>query len=307
MSAAPHSDPTFRSYSAGEAKLYASQRLAYSQALYDVVLNHHSSTGGQFDLVLDCGCGPGRATVDLARSFDQAIGADPGAAMIGTAQERGGKTKSGEDIRYVVSAGEEISKIEGLQPESVDLLTAALAAHWFDMTKFWAEAAKVVRPGGTVALWTCSSSFCHPSTPNAGEVRKVLLRIEEKMLAQHRLSGNDMAMNMYDDLPLPWDVSPPVTAFPQSEYIKHEYDRDGVLSNGVSFFNGSKIYTLADIENGGGTASMVTRWRAANPELVGTDKDVMAVFAREIGKALGGQDWVESGGGTAILLFKKSL
>jgi trans-aconitate 3-methyltransferase len=28
-------------------------------------------------------------------------------------------------------------------------------AHWFDMTKFWAEAAKVVKPGGTVALWTC--------------------------------------------------------------------------------------------------------------------------------------------------------
>jgi hypothetical protein len=28
-------------------------------------------------------------------------------------------------------------------------------AHWFDMTKFWAEAAKAVKPGGTVALWTC--------------------------------------------------------------------------------------------------------------------------------------------------------
>lgn len=27
-------------------------------------------------------------------------------------------------------------------------------AHWFDMEKFWVEAAKVVRPGGTVALWT---------------------------------------------------------------------------------------------------------------------------------------------------------
>ncbi|KAH7364469.1 hypothetical protein BKA65DRAFT_491429 [Rhexocercosporidium sp. MPI-PUGE-AT-0058] len=134
-----------------------------------------------------------------------------------------------------------------------------------------------------------------------------MLRIEEKMLAQHRLAGIDLAMNMYDDLPLLWDVSPPVTAFPQSEFTKHEYDRDGVLSKGVSFFNGSKIISLADIENGGWTASMITRWRAANPELVGTGKDVMAVFAREIGKALGGQDWVESGGATAILLFKKSL
>lgn len=130
MSATPHSDPTFRSYSTDEAKLYASQRLVYSQALYDVVLNHHSSTGGKFDLVLDCGCGPGRATVDLARLFDQAIGADPGAAMIATAEERRGKIKSGKDIRCVVSSAEEISKIDGLQPESVDLLTAALAVYY---------------------------------------------------------------------------------------------------------------------------------------------------------------------------------
>ncbi|KAL2064849.1 hypothetical protein VTL71DRAFT_3989 [Oculimacula yallundae] len=305
------SDPTFRAYSAADANMYAAQRPAYSQKLYDVILNHHASTGGEFYTILDCGCGPGRATVDLARYFDRATGADPGKAMIEVAQERGGKTRSGRDIEYVVSSAEELSKMDGLQPESVDLLTAAMAAHWFDMSAFWSETAKVVRPGGTVALWTCSSSFCrmfpHPSTPNAGAVKEALLSVEERMLTEHRLHGNDLAMNMYDDLLLPWDVSPPVAAFPQSKYIKHDFDRDGVLSNGISFLNGSQVYSLAEIECGSGTASMVTRWRAANPELVGTDKDVMSVFAREIGNALGGQDWLESGGGTAILLFKKSL
>jgi hypothetical protein len=30
-----------------------------------------------------------------------------------------------------------------------------MQVHWFDMPKFWAEAAQVVKPGGTVALWTC--------------------------------------------------------------------------------------------------------------------------------------------------------
>ncbi|CZS94714.1 hypothetical protein WAI453_013382 [Rhynchosporium graminicola] len=310
----PHpSDPTFRSYSLDDAKLYAAQRLAYSPVLYEVILNHHEATGGKHDIVLDCGCGPGRATVDLAHSFDRAIGVDPALAMISVARERGGKTRSGKEIEYVVSAAEDLSniEIEGLEPESVDLLTAATAAHWFDMTKFWSEAAKVVRPGGTVALWSCSSSFCrmfpHPSTPNAGAVREALLAVEEMMLAEYRLPGNDMVMTMYDDLPLPWDVSPPVTSFPQAKYVKLEYDRDGVLSNGKSFFNGSQTYSLADIENGGGTASMVTRWGKANPELVGTDEDVMYVFAKEIGTALGGQDWLETGSETAILLFKKSL
>lgn len=136
---------------------------------------------------------------------------------------------------------------------------------------------------------------------------KVLLRLEREVLAPYALPGNHLAMNMYDDLPLPWEVSPPVTAFSQAGFVKHEYDREGVLSNGVSFFNGSDILKLANIEKGFGTASMVTRWRAANPELVGTDKDVIAVFARQLKETLGEQDWVENGSGTAILLFKKSL
>jgi len=127
MSTTAHSDPTFRSYTAEEAKRYASERLAYSQALYDVVLNHHTSTGGKLDLLLDCGCGPGNAPRDLALAFDQAIGVDPGAAMIAAAQEIGGKTKSGTEIRFDVAAAEELSSVEGLQPESVDLLTAAMA------------------------------------------------------------------------------------------------------------------------------------------------------------------------------------
>ena len=35
-------------------------------------------------------------------------------------------------------------------------------AHWFDMSKFWVEAAKVVKPGGTVALWTAGKSGVLP-------------------------------------------------------------------------------------------------------------------------------------------------
>lgn len=152
-------DPTFRSYSAEEARIYATHRLSYPEALYNKVLEHHASTGGQFGLLFDVGCGPGNATRDVALSFDQALGADPGDAMIGAARDIGGKTKSGKEIRYEVCAAEEISRIEGLEEESVDLLTSAMAAHWFDMPKFWADAAKVVKPGGTVALWTCSSLF----------------------------------------------------------------------------------------------------------------------------------------------------
>lgn len=122
-----HSDPTFRSYSAEQAKVYASQRLSYESAIYEVVLDYHATTGGQLGLVLDCGCGPGNATRDLALSFDQAIGVDAGSAMIDAAREIGGKTKSGLAIRFEVAPAEEFSHIQGLEPCSVDMVTSAMA------------------------------------------------------------------------------------------------------------------------------------------------------------------------------------
>jgi len=36
----------------------------------------------------------------------------------------------------------------------VDLVTVASAIHWFDLEKFYAEVRRVVKPGGTVAVWT---------------------------------------------------------------------------------------------------------------------------------------------------------
>jgi ubiquinone/menaquinone biosynthesis C-methylase UbiE len=123
-------DPTFRSYSADQAKLYASSRLSYSQSLYSKILNHHAATGGKFGLLLDVGCGPGNATRDLSPSFDRIIAADPGEQMIDTAKGLGGETKSGTGIEFVVSAAEETSHIQGLEPGSVDLLTAAMAVRY---------------------------------------------------------------------------------------------------------------------------------------------------------------------------------
>ena len=135
---------------------------------------------------------------------------------------------------------------------------------------------------------------------------EIFLRFERETLGPYALPGNILSMNMYDDLPRPWTVSPPVKEFPESKYVKYDWDRDGKLSDGVDFFGGAERETLDEIENGMGTASMVTRWRAANPELVGTDKDVVKVFVRELREALGGQDWVKRGSGTSIMLFKKS-
>jgi SAM-dependent methyltransferase len=45
------------------------------------------------------------------------------------------------------------AEASGLEPASLDLVTVAQAAHWFDLPAFYAEVRRVLKPGGVLALW----------------------------------------------------------------------------------------------------------------------------------------------------------
>lgn len=120
-------DPTFRSYNTAQAQQYAGARLAYSPVLYEHILTEYGASGGSLGFLLDVGCGPGSATRDLAPMFEHAVGLDPGHEMIKVAREWGGKTKSGEDIRYEVCEAERMTDPSGLPMDGVDLICAATA------------------------------------------------------------------------------------------------------------------------------------------------------------------------------------
>lgn len=124
-------DPTFAKYTPEQARKYGKERTSYSTGLYDCILSHHTDTGGNFDLLLDVGCGPGNATRDLAPQFKHAIGLDPGGSMISAANALG----TGGNIRFEVGPAELCDQVAGLVPQSVDLITAAMAVsitcnHW---------------------------------------------------------------------------------------------------------------------------------------------------------------------------------
>jgi hypothetical protein len=92
-----------------------------------------------------------------------------------------------------------------------------------------------------------------------------------------------------------------------------EWDRDGILSDGKEFFGGeSKKITLAELAKSLDTASMVTRWREAHPELVGADNDCVRETMDEVRRALGESGEIGNedvsikvGSGTVLLLFKR--
>ncbi|KAF8217691.1 S-adenosyl-L-methionine-dependent methyltransferase, partial [Mycena galopus ATCC 62051] len=288
------SDPTFRSYVPSQAAAYAASRKGYSNVLYDFIIARHQEHDGGMAFLLDVGCGTGQVARGMASGFDAAMGIDPGEQMIATAKGMGGTTRSGKEVEFRVCAAEDIDKLvmEGVGEGSVNLITAAMAAHWFDMVKFWAAAAKVLKPGGHVAIWTHTSLFVHPSTPNAPAIQRILSHLEDDVLGPYTTPGNQLSRTLYRTLPLPWTPSSPSApsasdSFNQSSFLRQEWDVDGVLSDGKEFFGGTSESTLASLTAGLGTASMVTRWREAHPELVGTERDCVAEMARALREVMG--------------------
>lgn len=136
------------------------------------------------------------------------------------------------------------------------------------------------------------------------EVNNVLLRFEREVLAPFEVPGNRVSRDMYDNLVLPWIANPEQTDFPTESFCRDEWDRDGVLSDGNDFFGGSEERPLEKVEKGFGTASMVTRWRAAHPELAGTEKDVTKEMIATLRPWLNGKG-LRAGSSTVILLLKK--
>ncbi|EMD00305.1 hypothetical protein BAUCODRAFT_30789 [Baudoinia panamericana UAMH 10762] len=112
----------------------------------------------------------------------------------------------------------------------VDAITVATAAHWFDMPAFYASAAKVLRPGGTLAMWVPVSLYCHPSVSKHKEVQAILDGLEEGFLSPYMQAGSMLARTGYETLPLPWSIPDTHGLFDEAAFKRCEWDRDGVPS-----------------------------------------------------------------------------
>ncbi|ORY63281.1 S-adenosyl-L-methionine-dependent methyltransferase [Pseudomassariella vexata] len=304
------SETTFRSFTNEQGANYAQNRKSYSYKLFELLIKHHISTGGQLDTVLDVGCGPGIATHDVASHFEHVIGLDPSEGMIATARSLGGSSKSSEPIRFELSTAEELGSNldQPIAAGSVDLITAATAAHWFDMSKFWSRAAQVLRPGGTVAIWTSRFNFVHPSMPNRDAVQALADEFHDKYIRPYAQPGSMLSQNLYVDLPLPWTLDEPVAGFDQETFYRREwtgeYDSD-------RFFADQAAVDLDTMEKMYSTASSVVRWREAHSDAAGTERDVLRIFRRSLEKLLHeagvehGKEWVRGSVGGVLLMVKK--
>lgn len=192
---------------------------------------------------------------------------------------------------------------------SVDLLTAATSAHWFNLDLFWARASRVLKRGGTVALWARTGmSIDATATPN-GEAIKAAMETFYQQLLPYASSGGDMTRNLYADLPLPWKLDAPVKAFDEKSFLRRVWNKDRkyLTDSKNASFGVAMSMSPAEFERFLATHSPVARWRKAHPDLCGTKDDIVKSLTRRI-KGLLRDAGVEPSeqllrGGVAIVLI----
>jgi SAM-dependent methyltransferase len=119
------------------AEVYDRVRPGYPEAFIDLALD-----GLQVRDVLEIGCGSGQLTVALTARGVRVEAVEPGANLAEIARRRA----PGAEVH--------VARFEELESaaESFDAVFSATAFHWVEPAIGWAKAARILRPGGVLAL-----------------------------------------------------------------------------------------------------------------------------------------------------------
>jgi SAM-dependent methyltransferase len=130
----------------GTAPYYARGRPRYSRELVSTLTAELGLDGS--GRLLDVGCGPGTLTIELAASFEEAIGLDPDADMLREAMQRAADLGT-QNVRWVRALAEEIPNLD---LGEFRLVTFGQSFHWTDREHVAAAVYELLEPEGAIAL-----------------------------------------------------------------------------------------------------------------------------------------------------------
>lgn len=163
---------------------YARHRLEYPLDLAAWLVSQVDECG----LLWDCGTGTGQVAGLLSPFFKKVIATDISSNQLANAIVK-------NNITYIQSSAEKID----LPDKSVNLITVACAAHWFDLNKFYQEVTRVLTPNGRLAIW----SYTWPTTQDS-LIEEKLLYIKDILLGPYWCDGARLHLNQYKDLAFPF-------------------------------------------------------------------------------------------------------
>lgn len=179
---------TSKNWFARGGRAYARFRPEYPAALARFL----ADTAPARDRAVDVGCGNGQLTVQLAHHFDEVIGLEPSADQVAHAA-------AGPRIRYVCAPAERIP----LPDRCADLITAAQAAHWFDLPRFYDEVRRIGRRNAVVALVSYGVLRLGPA-----ELDERFSRFYRQEIGPYWPPERKLVDTGYADLPFPFTELP---------------------------------------------------------------------------------------------------
>ena len=129
---------SFADHFSARAADYARFRPRYPDALFAWL----SSVAPARRRAWDCAAGSGQATGGLAEHFAVVVATEPSEAQVAARDPH-------DRVRWVRATAEAVP----LADRSADVATVAQALHWLGRDAFYAEARRVLRPGGVLAAW----------------------------------------------------------------------------------------------------------------------------------------------------------
>lgn len=156
--------------------------------------------------VWDCATGNGQAAIALADDFSEVIGSDASAAQVRQA-------RSHSRVQYQVFPAEATP----LPDTSLDLITVAQAAHWFDLPQFYAEAQRLLKPNGVIALWGYGRGSFNP------DIDRVFDHFYRDWLDPYWPPERQWVEKAYVGLPFPFESLPVPTFSMQCDWTLFDF------------------------------------------------------------------------------------
>ncbi len=171
------------------AREYSIYRPQYPEALFKFLAGVAPETG----LAWDCGTGNGQAALQLAEHFQRVYATDASSKQIEQAAAYPG-------VEFKVESADNVS----LESNSVDLVTVAVAVHWFNLAEFYREVNRVLKPAGVLAVWTYHLPQIEPA------IDQVIYTYYRSVLGKYWPERIRYVDEKYETLPFPYqEFKPP--------------------------------------------------------------------------------------------------
>jgi len=161
--------PTSAPHTAAYSRTYSSSRPSPPPSILQSILQH---LPGEPEQALDVGCGSGQMTKLLAKRSQRVIGLDKSKMQLKEASQ-------GANIEYRIGCEDHLT---GVKDCSIDLVTVCQALHYMSPNALYAEAFRVLRPGGLLAV-----AGYHFSRPDNPELQAAFDTVYEVQLCKRNL------------------------------------------------------------------------------------------------------------------------